>query len=158
MSETLELITLSAEETQELGWLLGSRLESGDLVLLSGELGSGKTTLTQGMAWGLGVEEYAHSPTFVLVNQYQGRAVLYHVDLYRLDDVEEVVELGVSEMLGDGACVVEWADKALGVFPSEHLRIELAVAGPERRRLRFTATGERALQLLEEVRAFALAH
>jgi tRNA threonylcarbamoyladenosine biosynthesis protein TsaE len=158
MSRTLELITSSAEETQELGRLLGSRLEVGDLVLLSGELGSGKTTLTQGMAWGVGVEEYAHSPTFVLVNQYQGRLVLHHVDLYRLDDVGEVVELGVSEMLADGACVVEWADKALEVFPSGHLRIDLAEAGPERRRLRFTATGERALQFVEEVRAFGLAH
>ena len=144
----LELTTGSAEETQELGRQLGAQAQQGDLVLLSGELGSGKTTLTQGIAWGLGVHEYAHSPTFVLMNEYQGRVRLYHVDLYRLEDPAEVHELGIPEVLADGVCVVEWAEKAMEALPAEHLLIELVEAGPEERWLRLRPQGDRYMQLL----------
>jgi tRNA threonylcarbamoyladenosine biosynthesis protein TsaE len=136
--------THSAEETQELGKRLGAQLEEGDLVLLHGDLGAGKTTLTQGIAWGAGVTEYAHSPTFVLVHEYAGRVTLYHLDLYRIDVGLEVHDLGIDEMLTTGACVVEWADKAPEVFPDDHLAIEIAQgAGEDDRELIFAANGAR---------------
>jgi tRNA threonylcarbamoyladenosine biosynthesis protein TsaE len=155
MSNVLEMTTRSAEETQDLGRRLGAYAERGDLLLLSGELGSGKTTLSQGIAWGLGVDEYAHSPTFVLVNEYQGRLVLFHVDLYRLDDLAEVQELGIEEMLADGVCVVEWAEKAVNVLPRQHLLVEIEVNGQDDRRLRLTPHGEHYDRLLKRVRSLA---
>ena len=155
MSNVLEMTTRSAEETQDLGRRLGAYAERGDLLLLSGELGSGKTTLSQGIAWGLGVDEYAHSPTFVLVNEYQGRLVLFHVDLYRLDDLAEVQELGIEEMLADGVCVVEWAEKAVNVLPRQHLLVEIEVNGQDARRLRLTPHGEHYDRLLKRVRSLA---
>ena len=155
MSNVLEVVTHSAEETQALGRHLGAQTELGDLLLLSGELGSGKTTLAQGIAWGLGVREYAHSPTFVLVNEYQGRLTLYHVDLYRLDGLDEIQELGVEEMLTAGVCVVEWAQKAMSIWPQEHLLIELTESGPEERHLRLTPRGARPAHLVTQVRSFA---
>ena len=176
MAEELELITDSAEETQALGRALGAVVQIGDLFLLSGDLGTGKTTLTQGIAWGAGVTTYAHSPTFVLVHQYAGRITLYHLDLYRLESLLEVSDLGVDEMLSEGACVVEWAEKAEGVFPAEHLSVELwlmhglGASGAEdeglaatgmgggsadRRCIRLTAHGERYVALLAELRSTA---
>ena len=88
---SLRLVTHSPEQTQLLGTQLGKLAMSGDVFLLSGDLGSGKTCLTQGIAWGLGVEEHAFSPTFILVREYNGRLPLFHVDLYRLDRIEEII-------------------------------------------------------------------
>ena len=106
--------------------------------MLVGELGSGKTCLTQGILLGLGVDEYARSPTFVLVARYTGRLTMNHIDLYRLDTVEEVVDLGLDEyLLGDGVSVVEWADKALSVFPEQHLLIQMDYVDEETRRMTF---------------------
>ena len=151
-----ELTTHSAEETQQLGKQLGAHLDRGDLCLLLGTLGAGKTTLTQGIAWGAGVTGYAHSPTFVLVNEYSGRISLYHVDLYRLDGGAagrlEVHDLGIDEMLAQGACVVEWADKAPEVFPGEHLEISIGFGETaEDRVFRLSPHGPRAEQLLADV-------
>ena len=145
------LVTHSAEETQALGRRLGARLEAGDLVLLQGELGSGKTMLTQGIAWGAGVTGYAHSPTFVLVHEYAGRIPLYHVDLYRIDGgLFEVQDLGIDEMLERGACVVEWAERASEVFPSGHLAVRLVQGdGPDDRTITIGASGERHIALLD---------
>ncbi len=143
-------VTESPEETQELGKRLGAVLEAGDLLLLQGTLGAGKTTLTQGIAWGAGVTGYAHSPTFVLVHEYEGRVRLYHLDLYRLEGGDlEVHDLGIEEMLTDGACVVEWAEKAPAVFPEEHLYglIEFGNS-PDQRLLTLTARGDRYERLL----------
>jgi tRNA threonylcarbamoyladenosine biosynthesis protein TsaE len=112
----LTLTTDSPEATQAFGRHIGEALGIGDVVLLAGTLGAGKTTLTQGIAWGAGVTEYAHSPTFVLVHEYAGRIPIYHLDLYRfegasaVDDLAEVEDLGIDEMLETGACVVEWAE------------------------------------------------
>ena len=149
MARDFEVTTLSPQETQELGRRLGAQAQQGDLLLLTGALGTGKTTFTQGVAWGLDVQEYAHSPTFVLVHEHQGRLPLFHLDLYRLDDPREVEELGLDEYLAEGVCVVEWAEKALELFPPEHLLIELTEVDPSQRRLRLTPRGERYVQLLE---------
>jgi tRNA threonylcarbamoyladenosine biosynthesis protein TsaE len=155
MVTTLELTTNSPRETQALGRLLGAEALPGDLILLSGDLGSGKTTLAQGVAQGLEVKGYAHSPTFVLVNEYKGRLTLYHVDLYRLDDPGEIAELGIEEMLTGGVCIVEWAEKALTLLPSEFLFIEFTALAPTQRRLRLEAQGERYHRLLDRLGAFA---
>jgi len=106
--------TFSADETKRLGKRLGKRLLAGDIVLLFGDLGSGKTTLTQGIAAGLGVsqDEYVRSPTFTLINQYQGRMPVYHIDLFRIESSAEMANLGLEETLhGEGAVIVEWAEK-----------------------------------------------
>jgi tRNA threonylcarbamoyladenosine biosynthesis protein TsaE len=150
-STMLDRTTTNPGETHELGHKLGAQMQVGDLLLLTGELGSGKTTLTQGIAWGLGVEEYAHSPTFVLVNEYQGRVRLYHMDLYRLEHGQEVHELGIHEMLTEGAGVVEWAEKALEELPSEHLSISITETEPGSRLFHLTSRGERHAALLQSL-------
>ena len=129
MTEPLRIQTVSPEETQDVGRRLGEQAQAGDVFLLSGPLGAGKTCLTQGIAWGLGVVEYARSPTFVIMTRYHGRLTLYHFDLYRINDPLEAWDLGLDEQLfGDGACVVEWAERAEEVFPPNCLWIDLDYA------------------------------
>ena len=106
-----ELITESAHETEAEGERLGSRLKLGDLVLLTGELGSGKTTFVRGLARGTGASALVASPTFQLVRIYPGRIQVAHVDLYRLGSNAEVADLGLEELLDQGVVVVEWGDK-----------------------------------------------
>lgn len=129
----LAITTAAPEETREVGRILGAQAAAGAVFLLTGPLGAGKTCLTQGLAWGLGVAEYARSPTFVIMTRYRGRLPLYHFDLYRINDPLEAWDLGLDEQLfGDGVCVVEWADRAEELFPAEALWIHLdyaAVAG-----------------------------
>ena len=116
----------SPEITHEIGRRIGAKAQPGDVLLLVGKLGAGKTTITQGILWGLGGTEYARSPTFVLVNEYPARLTVYHMDLYRLESIDEIEDLGLGDYLyGDGVCVVEWADKAPGYFPVNHVVIRL---------------------------------
>ena len=139
----LEIDTHNPEATRAIGQALGEHAKPGFVYLLSGELGAGKTTLTQGVLEGLGSDERARSPTFVLATQYTGRLPLYHVDLYRIDSVSELEELGLDEFFeGDGVSVVEWADKASGQLPKEHLSIRLEHSGENSRRLRLEAASE----------------
>lgn len=151
MTATLELVSHSPEETQRIGRMLGNVAQPGDIFLLEGPLGAGKTCLTQGIAWGLGVQEYARSPTFVLVTRYQGRHTIHHVDLFRIDDPLEALDMGLEEYLeSDGVCVVEWADKAADLFPVESLRIELDYGSEEAERtMRFHTKGTRHQALLK---------
>ena len=142
----------SAGETRRIGASLGRHLEPGDILLLCGDLGTGKTCLTQGIAKGLGITEYVRSPTFVLVSIHQGRLPLYHIDIYRLDQVAEVIDLGLEEYLaGDGVSVIEWADKALEVFPQSCLRVTLDYEGENERLLRLEPRGERYERLVLQV-------
>ncbi len=105
---------------------MGELAQPGDIYLLTGPLGAGKTCLTQGIARGLEVSGYVRSPTFVLMSRYRGRLPLYHVDLYRLGGPEEAWDLGLDEQLfGGGVCVVEWADRASDLFPEEGLWVGL---------------------------------
>jgi tRNA threonylcarbamoyladenosine biosynthesis protein TsaE len=148
------LISHSPEETRELGKRLGALAQPGDIYLLSGNLGVGKTCLTQGIAWGLGSQEYALSPTFVLMRELQGRIPLYHIDLYRLDKIEEVSDLGLDDYLyGRGLCVIEWAEKGLSVLPAEHLLIKIDYLGDTERRFEFIPHGKRYEQLLSQLNA-----
>ncbi len=148
-----EFLSHSPERTQALGRTLGENARPGDVFLLVGGLGSGKTCLTQGVLWGLGSDEFARSPTFVLVSQYEARHTLYHMDLYRLDTFEEVVDLGLDEMLfGDGVSVVEWADKGPGAFPEDHLLVRLEYVDEETRRISLHPFGSRYEALVQAIK------
>ena len=126
----------SPKDTHKIGRRIGTKAQSGDVLLLVGDLGAGKTTLTQGILWGLGGTEYARSPTFVLVNEYPARLTMYHMDLYRLNSIEAIEDLGLDEYLyGNDLCVVEWADKAPGYFPVNHAVIQLEVIDDQTRRV-----------------------
>lgn len=136
-----------------MGRRLGGLLRAGDVVLLEGEFGAGKTVLSQGVAEGLGVRDYVTSPSFTLINEYRlpgpGGTRLFHVDLYRLENPTEVRDLGLLDLAGgDGVVLVEWAERVRGLLPPRYLLVELAVAGASRRQLRFTAYGERHAEVL----------
>jgi tRNA threonylcarbamoyladenosine biosynthesis protein TsaE len=132
----MKLVSRSAEETQALGERLGSLLGKGDVVACVGPLGAGKTCFLQGLARGLGVTAPVTSPTFVLVNQYQGRVTVYHVDAYRTGSLTELVDLGLEEMLhGEGVTIVEWADKLLPLLPPRTVTVTITGLGDEPREI-----------------------
>ena len=131
MTASMTIVTASADETRRVGRVIGEQAQPGDVYLLTGPLGAGKTCLTQGLAQGLGVTQHPRSPTFVLMTRYQGRLTLHHMDLYRVGDPMEAWDLGLEEYLnGDGVCAIEWADQAEEVFPDSALWIDLAYSGP----------------------------
>lgn len=118
--------TRSAGETRELGKALADLLRPGDVLLLVGELGAGKTCLAKGLARGLGIKEKVLSPTFTLLREYQGRLPLYHLDAYRLEGPWDLFEIGVDEYLeGEGVLLVEWGDRARGFFTQDFLEIKM---------------------------------
>lgn len=118
--------TQSEEETYKLGEKLSRDLKPGDTISLEGDLGTGKTALTKGLAAGLGIEEPITSPTFTLVNTYEGRVVLNHFDVYRIDDPEELLAIGWEDYFtGEEINVVEWGDKVREILPPDTLRIRL---------------------------------
>lgn len=142
----------SPAATHALGEALGRGLRAGDAVLLSGELGAGKTAFVQGLARGLGVpaERRVASPTFTLVNEHTGRATLYHIDLYRIEEPSELEEMGMRDYFsGRGVAVVEWAER-LGRFrPADRLEIAIAITGAESRDFTARAVGPRATAVLD---------
>jgi tRNA threonylcarbamoyladenosine biosynthesis protein TsaE len=150
--KALELTTPNPEQTQAIGKRLGEIARPGDVILLVGKLGAGKTCLTQGIAWGLGIADYAASPSFVLVRELHGRLPLYHMDFYRLENLEEIADLGLDDYFyGGGVSVVEWAEKALALLPPEHLLIEMEYLNDNERRLKFKASGKRYREMLDEL-------
>jgi tRNA threonylcarbamoyladenosine biosynthesis protein TsaE len=148
-----EIISHRPEETQDFGTRLGQLAQPGDIFLLVGELGAGKTCLTQGIARGLGIKEYAASPSFVVVRELYGRLPLYHMDFYRLDNLEEIADLGLDDYFyGQGVSVVEWADKGLSLLPPEHLLVEMSYVSDTSRRLKLKARGKRYRQLVAKLK------
>ena len=141
----------SPAETREIGERMATLLAPGDVLLLSGELGAGKTTFVQGLAHGLGFEGSVSSKSFVLMGEYSGRIKLYHADLYRLEDPVQVWELGLEEISQDGVLVVEWAERAPEILPAEHLLVEFRVVAEDSRELAFNPAGERAIQILRNL-------
>ena len=149
----LDLVSHNPEETQRIGVCLGKQAQSGDVFLLVGDLGAGKTCLTQGIAWGLDIEDYALSPSFVIMRELYGRLPLYHIDLFRLEHLAEIEDLGLDDYLyGDGVCVVEWAEKGLALLPPEHLLIELDFRDDSQRSLHLQTHGKRYQELLASLR------
>ena len=149
----MKLTSHSPEETQSFGKELGHLTRAGDVILLMGNLGAGKTCLTQGIAWGLDIDGYARSPSFVVVNEYKGRLPMYHIDLYRLDNIAEIADLGLDDYLyGKGLCVVEWADKALDLMPPQNLLIKIELLGENERELELTNHGQRYKEMLADIK------
>jgi len=148
------VITSSPERTWQIGEMLGSRLGPGDTVCLYGDLGSGKTNFAYGIAQGLRVQtQYITSPTFTFVNEYQGRVPFYHIDLYRLQEPGELVNIGFDEYIdSDGVAVIEWAERAEDELPEESLSVYLAYVDDRSREIGFLAEGKRYEALLEELR------
>jgi tRNA threonylcarbamoyladenosine biosynthesis protein TsaE len=142
----------SPEDTRRLGEGVGRAAQAGDVILLSGELGAGKTVFVQGIARGLGYEGTVSSKSFVIMGEYQGREKLYHADLYRLDDPEMVADLGLNEITEDGVLVIEWPERGAWALPPEHLVVAFEVTGEDTRSLTATAFEERAEALLEALR------
>jgi tRNA threonylcarbamoyladenosine biosynthesis protein TsaE len=150
----MEIISCSAQKTLGIGKFISGKLKKGDIVCLYGDLGSGKTVLTKGISSGLGVDkDTVASPTFVILRQYKGKLPVYHFDLYRLNSPGDILDLGYEEYFFDeGISVIEWADKLGRLLPREFLRIQLLVAGKNKRKLKISAQGLRYKKLLEDIR------
>ncbi|MCX5726567.1 MAG: tRNA (adenosine(37)-N6)-threonylcarbamoyltransferase complex ATPase subunit type 1 TsaE [Candidatus Saganbacteria bacterium] len=138
----IEIITKNAEETRELGKKIGASLKSGDVVALTGELGSGKTTLIQGLAAGIGVSDFVTSPTFILIGEYSGIHPFIHVDLYRLEEEKEIEDLGILEYFdGRGIVAIEWAERMRDLLPENLIKIEIESLDETKRRIRIAEIG-----------------
>ena len=141
----IRAMTKSPEDTQAFGAAVSTVLQAGDVMLLTGDMGAGKTTFVKGLGIGLGVAEPITSPTFVLLHTYSGRMPLHHADLYRLDHLEEVLDLGIMELIDDGVALIEWADRGLPAFPTDVLRMQFSYDDEDDnvRRFTFQGTGKR---------------
>ncbi|MGA9047870.1 MAG: tRNA (adenosine(37)-N6)-threonylcarbamoyltransferase complex ATPase subunit type 1 TsaE [Dehalococcoidia bacterium] len=147
------LISRSPKETRKLGTVIGKLAQGGDIFLLSGNLGAGKTCLIQGIAFGLGVKEYACSPSFMIAREYHGRLMVYHLDLYRLDHIEEIFDLGLDEYFReDAVCAIEWAEKGSDALPGDTLAIEMEHVGEDSRRVSFVPRGPRYAGLVKKLK------
>lgn len=145
-------ISHSPRETHAFGKNLGETLYSGDVVALSGELGTGKTCLAQGIARGLGIpEEYKiTSPTFTIINEYPGRLILYHIDVYRLSGTRDLDEIGYDDCFNDkGVVIVEWAEKIRDALPKGTLFILLTYLDENRRKIMLSDNRERITQIVK---------
>jgi tRNA threonylcarbamoyladenosine biosynthesis protein TsaE len=138
----MSITTRKSGETEAIAAALGEMLRVGDLVVLVGDLGAGKTTFAKGVARGLGVTEPVTSPTFTIVQEYNGRVPIAHVDVYRLDRLQELHDLGFEEMLDARVVLVEWGDMIGPVLPGERLEVRLAMTDdPDERTIEFVASG-----------------
>jgi len=149
------VLTESDQETIALGFDLGTLLEEGDVVALAGELGSGKTWFTKGIARGLGIgaDTVVTSPSFALVNEYQGRTTLFHIDVYRLGSLSELISAGIEEYLHDGGvAVLEWADRWPEILPDEALTVEFTIVNDHSRRISVSGRHPRASSIMEELK------
>lgn len=157
----MKVVTRSVEETRALGEQLGRDvLQAGDVVVLSGELGTGKTALAQGVGRGLDVVGPVVSPTFTLVREYEGRVRLCHVDIYRLERVQEIHELGIEEQLEESVTLIEWGEMAASALPPDRLEVRIfGGAGPDERIIELVLLGEswrrRSRRLAEIVEGLA---
>lgn len=157
IDETVSSLTLTSEgadETINIGQIIGRFLQKGDIVALVGELGSGKTCITQGIARGLNVPEsyYITSPTFTLINEYPGRIPLYHLDIYRLSGSQDLIDMGYEEYFyGDGIIVIEWAEKIRNILPDGTLFINLMYVDENTRSISISGNRKRSAALFEEL-------
>jgi len=151
MQEACRFVTKSEDETRQLGVRLARLLQPGDVLALEGDLGAGKTTLAQGIARGLGIEETVDSPTFTIIKEYHGRLPFYHMDVYRLESPDE--DLGWDEFFyGEGVTLVEWAGRIEDLLPDHTVRITLTVGADGERFVTFAPAVERVLRLCRELR------
>jgi len=148
MTETITISTNDAAQTRRAGSLLGGLVSPGDVIALSGGLGAGKTALVQGLAEGLGVVGHVPSPTFNILLVHPGRLSLYHLDLYRLERAEQLVDIDFYETLeSGGVSAIEWADRFPAELPDDRLDVEIVTTDESARELRLTGTGPRSRDL-----------
>ena len=149
----MEIILKGLKETEEFGIKLGSLLKRGDILCLNGDLGAGKTTMTKSIGLGLGVEEYITSPTFALINEYRGRLPVYHFDVYRLENADELYDLGFDDYFyGNGVCVIEWADKIQRMIPKDRTVVDIEKGNEDDERLlKISGYGKRYEELIKEL-------
>jgi len=132
-----DLFTSSPDDTRAAGMEMGKKLSPGDVVAISGELGAGKTTFIKGLAEGLGVSEFVSSPSFIIINEYNGRIPLFHVDLYRLRGNKEVIDINLPEYFDrQGVVAIEWAEKAKGILPENTIEVLIDPLGEKKRKIR----------------------
>ena len=146
--------SFSLDETQAIGQKIGEIVVAGSLITLYGNLGSGKTSFVQGLARGLGVpsEYYITSPTYTLINDYPGRCNLYHIDLYRIDGIDEAEDIGLYEIMdGDGITAIEWADRIEKDLPSDRVSLEFETNSDDSRIITLKAQGVKEIKLLKEI-------
>lgn len=151
----MKITSNSPDDTVSIGQALGKLMKPGTVVCLEGNLGAGKTHFAKGVALGLGVEEHVTSPTFTLINEYEGRLPFYHVDAYRLEDEDEAYELGIEEYLyGNGITLIEWPDRIGSLLPDERLIVTINRGETDdSRTLEFTGKGQGLNQIIEELRS-----
>lgn len=152
--DVLSLVSGSPGETIRIGTAVGSVLEAGDIVALIGDLGTGKTCITSGIARGLGVSEayFITSPTFTLINEYPGRIPLYHLDMYRLSGPADLDDMGVEEYVyGNGVMVIEWAEKMEDRLPGDAVRIFLEHDGEEKRKIEISAECDKKTKIRKAI-------
>lgn len=153
---TLDFVSTSVAQTERLGIRLGELLEPRDVVCLSGELGAGKTALARGVGRGWGTPLRVTSPTYIMINEYprpRDGGILYHVDCYRLESAADIATVGLEDILdGEAAVIIEWPEHIIDLLPADRLWITLSYDSPTRRRLRMSATGPRAGDLLVDFR------
>jgi tRNA threonylcarbamoyladenosine biosynthesis protein TsaE len=141
----MEYFTKSSEETIALGEKIGEVLKSGDVLGFYGDLGSGKTTMIKGVCIGLGVKEQdiVKSPSFIMINEYQGRFPIYHIDLYRTKNIEEILSIGFDDYLYiNGVCLIEWAGKAEKELPENIIKVELEALNQDERKIIISGLSE----------------
>ena len=148
---TITLLSQSPEDTIEIGRILGTSLHEGDVVLLDGELGCGKTCITQGLILGMGSDDFARSPTFVIVAEYRGKFPIYHMDLYRLDNLSIHDDHSLDELIyGEGVSIIEWPGRSKDLFPDESILIEFKRLDEYSRVLKISASQIREYENLGE--------
>lgn len=146
------IYTNSPEETMDIGEKLGKMLKPGNVLALFGDLGAGKTTITKGIAKGLGLTADVHSPTFTLIHEHPGPTPLYHVDLYRLESELEVEGIGIEEYIySDGVTIIEWADRMRSMLPPDRLDMELRMKGDTEREFTFSSESPAMQEIIEEL-------
>lgn len=152
----MKVVSHSPQQTVQIGMALGEIIRSGSVICLEGNLGAGKTQFAKGVARGLGVADHVTSPTFTIINEYEGRLPFYHIDAYRLEDPDEAYELGMEEYIfGEGVTLVEWPERVSPLIPDEHLVVKIRVSGFEEdsRELEFFSRGRIYQEIIDELTA-----
>lgn len=148
------IILNSLEDTDKVGKIIGQNLQAGSVICLEGDLGAGKTTLTQFIAKGMLIEDYVTSPTFTIIKEYSGRLNLYHMDAYRLESEDDMIDLGYDEYItSDGVCIIEWASKIKGLIPKSAININITIDYDSGKRyFDISGTGEQFNIIIESLK------
>jgi tRNA threonylcarbamoyladenosine biosynthesis protein TsaE len=154
--DTFEVVSNNPAATLAMGKKIGGKLAAGSIIAMSGELGCGKTLLTRGICDGLGVPpRQVSSPTFVLVNEYKGRLPVFHMDLYRLGDIDDGFEIGIMDYFNRteaGVMVIEWAEKMISLLPTDMLRVEFDILSDKKRKIKFSSTSNKFDSVLKGIK------